>query len=49
VAVRRDGQLLDPPDPDEKLAVDDLVYLVGATRSVGKACTLLTRGADDAA
>lgn len=44
VAVRRNGELVDSPDPDEPLRADDIVYLVGATRSVGSACTLLTRG-----
>ena len=49
VAVRRGPRLLDPPDPDEKLAEGDLVYLVGSTQSVANACTLLTRGVGDAA
>ena len=49
VAVRRDGRLLDPPDPDAALEPGDLVYLVGGTEAVATACTLLTRGVGDAA
>jgi CPA2 family monovalent cation:H+ antiporter-2 len=46
VAVRRGDQLLDPPDPDDPLQEGDLVYLVGGTEAVERACTLLTQASE---
>lgn len=43
VAVRRDGVLLEHPDPDAPFEVDDVVYMVGSLASVQHAVELLTR------
>jgi CPA2 family monovalent cation:H+ antiporter-2 len=50
VAIRRDGELLDHPDPHETLRDGDVVFLVGAREAVSNAMALLERGnarADD--
>ena len=41
VAVRRAGNLLDAPDPNDPFLADDVVYLVGSRDSVAQAVQLL--------
>jgi len=47
VAVRREGKLLEQPDPKAPFESGDVVYLAGAVASVSAAVALLTRGAQE--
>lgn len=44
VALRRDGQLVDDPDPAEPLRAGDEVYLCGSRESLARAVELLEHG-----
>ncbi len=48
VAVRRDGQLLEQPDPGTPFASGDVVYLVGHQSAIDKAMELLGRSPSSA-
>lgn len=49
VAIRREGRLLQHPDPAQPFAAGDLAYLVGTDQSVHRAAALLTRGPEPTA
>ena len=42
VAVRRQGHLLEQPDPQAPFCADDIIYLVGGQEAVSRAIALLT-------
>jgi CPA2 family monovalent cation:H+ antiporter-2 len=46
VALKREGKLLDHLEPNEKLCAGDIAFLVGSSRAVARAVSLLDQGDD---